>query len=330
MKTGTSAVAAGFTALERSGALPPWAVYPLDELWPLPPPGAHIVKHLALKAIGRQESRARLSVAAGDVEGALARIATHEIPGQATGLAIFVYEMLALRLVKGRQDIRLFDAVLREHFDEVEYLLTVRRQDEAVRSAVHQAVRGHRGERLVASTDLRIANLPDEILRQYDYWGLYRLFGDAGLSDSLKLVPFVESDIGTPRHLTRMTEAMGIGLVDTTVTDLDRQVIHPSLSKRDLDRIARIRSVQRRFRRDSLPERALDWTWKAHRDVSTRMAMRNPHKTKKRPYERWKLTPAESTEILEYYRTSNEQLFAAHPEVDFLTRSVESAPREDR
>lgn len=320
MKTGTSAVAAGFTALQRHSALPPWVTYPIDDLWPFQPRGAHIVKHHALKGIDGGRLRQRDTVDASALHKVLTRITTRDVSDRSSELVVFVWEMLATRLMRGTLEIARFDAEMRNHFDAVVYLLTVRRQDEAVRSAVHQAVRGNAGEPWTTSTDLDIAKLPDRILRQYDYWAIHQLFTAEGLGGSLTLVPFVEHDIGTSRHLLRMTEAMGIGLVDTTVTDLDRQLIHPSLSKRDLERIARIRSVQRRFKRGSLGDRVLDRAWQAQRFVSTRRAMRKSQDARGTAYERWRATEEESNAILERYRDGNERLFALHPEVDFLSR----------
>lgn len=320
MKTGTSAIAAGFTALQRQGALPPWVTYPIDDLWPFQPRGTHIFKHLALKALDGGAPRQRATIDAGAVHEVLTSIATRDVSDRSSELVVFVSEMLALRFTRGTLRVARFDAEMRKRFDTVDYLLTVRRQDEAVRSVVHQAVRGHRGENWAASTDLDISKLPERMLRQFDYWAIHQLFTAEGLGDSLTLVPFVEDDIGTSRHLLRMTEAMGIGLVDTTVTDLDRRLIHPSLSKRDLDRIARIRSVQRRFNRGSLADRVLDRAWQTQRQVSTRRAMRKPREGLGPSYPRWRMTEEESNAILEHYRESNEHLFALHPEVDFLSR----------
>lgn len=320
MKTGTTALALGLSRLARLDQLPDGVTFPVDSLWPFESGGREIVKHsrqlkvLAghLKGGHSAELRAVRMALSGLVSGTRTR---HRGQGF-SDRTIFVWEGLAHVLGKRPSALELFHEALLEHFDEVQYVFGIRRQDEALRSLYVQQIRGNRGE--IFKENLSFASFIRLRISEhaYDYFQIYKTFEAAGISDTFLPLDYLEENIGTSRYLQSFFSKIGAGLADVTETSLDGRLVHPSLSIAVLSVIKKIRQVQAQLPKGARLNTLLEALWIGIRTAELRRLDGVAKKSLKTARNlRFSVENGVRDEILRRYEESNSSLALKFPDL---------------
>ena len=305
MKTGTSALAKGLTEMSRLGSLPDGVMYPIDPCWSKGK-AREIVKHHELRALTSTVSDRRTSKhEARQQLRAVGDKSRDNASGSSEPTVIFIWESLAGRIAKNSSTLDQLNKELGSVFQQVDYVLGIRRQDQALRSMYAHLIRGDRG--------LREANFEEFVEARsywssYDYWRIYERFREQGLSGSFHPLLFSESDIGTTALLQRFFGTIGFRAVDLSTSGLDGRLIHPSLPAQSLNTILRIRRLTDRFPEQS---RAQGWAEAFWKNLRKRQLVKMDRIARKDPIiaagRRMQLSPTLSGAIMDAFRDSNER-----------------------
>jgi len=245
VKTGTTALSRYFTLTNKFGTTPKSIIYPAGDLWF----GANgnIVRQrfelegLMSKAHRPEGSDPDASLPGSGVDNALAKVSQAlRATKLKSATAVFVVETGLPRF-----DPHHLDAVMRRHFDVVDYLFIARRQDKLVSSIIAQHMK--MWERRWATLSPRWEMFKIPRLRDFsalDYAAQYRRWAYAVGANHVIVVPYDEDDHGSFGTIDRIFEFANLGAAPR-VEGIEGLRIHPTFSISGMKKLAWIKSVTR-------------------------------------------------------------------------------------
>jgi hypothetical protein len=308
VKTGTTALSRYFTLTNRSGTTPKSIVFPTGDLWF--GEDGNIVRQryemegLMSKAHRPPGNESDASLPGSDVDIALAKVSDAL---RATKLnsatAVFVVETGLPRF-----DPRHLNAVMRRHFDVVDYLFIARRQDKLVSSIIaqHMKMREKRWATLSPRWEmLKVPRLRD--FAALDYAAQYRRWVDGVGADHVFVVWHDEDDHGSFGTIDRIFEFANLG-VAPRVEGIEGLRIHPTFSTLGMKKMAWLKSITR-----------VAWLWPPFRPRLTEawtsrlftyhnQAIDGLPDDDGTPFEPWTLSASDRRWVMRRFLTSNRTL----------------------
>lgn len=245
IKTGTTALSRYFTLTNRAGVTPASIIFPMGDLW-FGENGDIVRQRYQLEALmdRRDSPLGNPDVAAtegSELDVALGRVAQAlRDTTEPTATAIFVVETGLPRF-----DPRRIDAVLRRHFDVVDYLFMARRQDKLVSSIVAQNMKMWEKKWATLSPRFELAKRPR--LRDFaalDYVAQHARWADAVGAEHVIVVPYGEGDHGSFATIDRIFDFAGLGAAPR-VDGIEGLRIHPTFSRFGMKKMAWLKSITR-------------------------------------------------------------------------------------
>jgi hypothetical protein len=245
VKTGTTALSRYFTLTNKLGITPKSIIFPAGDLWF--GENGNIVRQryklegLMSKAHRPDGNKADASFPGSDVDIALAKVSEALRKTKLkSATAVFVVETGLPRF-----DPRHLDAVMRRHFEVVDYLFIARRQDKLVSSIIAQHMKMWERKWATLSPRWEMFKIPR--LRDFaalDYAAQYRRWVDGVGVDHVIVVPYDEDDQGSFGTIDRIFEFANLG-VAPRVEGIEGLRIHPTFSILGMKKLAWIKSVTR-------------------------------------------------------------------------------------
>ena len=245
IKTGTTALSRYFTLTNKFGTTPKSIIFPTGDLWF--GENGNIVRQryqlegLMSKAHRPAGNESDASVPGSDVDIALAKVSEAlRATKLKSATAVFVVETGLPRF-----DPRHLDAVMRRHFQVVDYLFIARRQDKLVSSIISQNMK--MWERKWATLRPRWEMFKIPRLRDFaalDYAAQYQRWIDAVGANHVIVVPYNEDDHGSFGTIDRIFEFADLGAAPR-VEGIEGLRIHPTYSMSGMKKLAWIKSVTR-------------------------------------------------------------------------------------
>ncbi|MEY4312684.1 MAG: hypothetical protein RLZZ319_193 [Actinomycetota bacterium] len=249
IKTGTTALSRYFTLTNRAGITPRSIVFPTGDLW-FGEDGDIVRQRYQLEALmNRRDSPHSHPAAAepgSELDSALARVADAlRATDEKTATAVFVVETGLPRFDPAR-----LDAVLRRHFDSVDYLFMARRQDKLVSSIVAQNMKMAERRWSTLSPRWELAKWPP--LRDFaalDYVVQATRWSAVVGEEHVIVVPYDEGDQGSFATIDRIFDFARLGTAPR-VDGIEGLRIHPTFSVYGMKRMAWLKGITR-----------LAWLW---------------------------------------------------------------------
>ena len=245
VKTGTTALSRYFTLTNKFGTTPKSIIFPTGDLW-FGENGNIVRQRFQLEGLMSKAHRPAGSDQNASLPGSEVDIALGKVSEalRATNLksatAVFVVETGLPRF-----DPRHLDAVMRRHFEVVDYLFIARRQDKLVSSIISQNMK--MWERRWATLSPRWEMFKIPRLRDFaalDYAAQYQRWVDGVGADHVIVVPYDEDDHGSFGTIDRIFEFAGLGAAPR-VEGIEGLRIHPTYSMSGMKKLAWIKSVTR-------------------------------------------------------------------------------------
>jgi hypothetical protein len=245
VKTGTTALSRYFTLTNKFGTTPKSIIFPTGDLWF--GENGNIVRQryqlegLMSKAHRPAGSDKNASLPGSEVDIALAKVSEAlRATKLKSATAVFVVETGLPRF-----DPRHLDAIMRRHFEVVDYLFIARRQDKLVSSIIAQHMKMWERKWATLSPRWEMFKIPR--LRDFaalDYASQYRRWVDGVGADHVIVVPYDEDDHGSFGTIDRIFEFANLG-VAPRVEGIEGLRIHPTFSALGMKKLAWIKSVTR-------------------------------------------------------------------------------------
>lgn len=308
IKTGTTALSRYFTLTNKSGTTPQSIIFPTGDLW-FGENGDIVRQRYQLEALMSKShsplgNQAVASLPGSELDVALATVsdALRSRPVE-TATAVFVVETGLPRF-----EPRLLDAVLRRHFDVVDYLFIARRQDKLVGSIVAQNMKMWEKRWSTLSPRFEMSKLPR--LRDFaalDYAAQYQRWTDVVGKDHVIVVPYDENDQGSFGTIDRIFEFADLGAAPR-VDGIDGLRIHPTFSTFGMKKMAWLKTITR-----------VAWLWQPFRPRLTAVwdswtvkyhnqALAGLPDADGTPFTPWTLSPADRRWVMRRFLRSNLKL----------------------
>ncbi|MGV1034444.1 MAG: hypothetical protein ACOYBP_04405 [Microbacteriaceae bacterium] len=303
VKTGTTALAKYLSEGARKQLLPEHLIYPQGELWF--GDDRRITKHWHLRRLiaAAPEGPAGIRVSE-PLEAELAKVraeSERRIGERIT--SIFIAEG-AGHLLPPREVV----ATLQRHFDAVDVIVNVRRQDTAIPSWISQQVKSW--NEAETRTDLGVYFRTGEMYEGiFDYnLKLDQLTPNESETHTFTLVPYLEASESDAYVLDCFLRAIGEAALPQ-LYPLGGRMVNQSLSLPVLEMMG---ELKRRSRVPGLTPRQITKIKDQHFDLRLRFEFpgtaeqRQPSDT----FTPWTISPSERHEIREFYRESNAAFFS--------------------
>jgi hypothetical protein len=243
IKTGSTALAAYFTRASGRGLLPPEILYPMGELWfGRVATGAMRQCPEIARLVHNDDGTFRFAIPA--VEKAVANVAQtlRDQPGTSDKTAVFIAET-----VTDNRPPELIQQLFTSNFDEVVFIMVVRRQDKAAASALAQDIKTPHLGRTNLDPRKREPLYGQPFgefnhLRNYDRW----ITGEANYS--LVVIPYLEGEHGSFSSIERFHRAAGLPM-PVELPGIEGQRIHPTFSRDGLEALVQLKKRIRRWGR---------------------------------------------------------------------------------
>ena len=243
IKTGSTALAAYFTRASGRGLLPPEILYPMGDLW-FGRVATGTMRQCPEIARLVENDDGTLRFANPGVVDAVANVAQtlRELPGAKDKTAVFIAET-----VTDNRPPQLIQELFTSNFDEVVFIMVVRRQDKAAASALSQDIKTPHLGRTNLDPRKREPQYGQPFgefnhLRNYDRW----ITG--GPNYSLVVIPYLEGEHGSFSTIERFHRAAGLPR-PVELPGIEGQRIHPTFSRDGLEALIRLKKRIRRWGR---------------------------------------------------------------------------------
>ena len=304
IKTGSTALAAYFTRASGRGLLPADIVYPMGDLW---------FGRTATGAMRQCPEIARLlpngdgsyRFATPGVEDAVSNVANtlRQLPGKGDKTAVFIAET-----VTDNRPTELIQDLFTSRFDEVVFIMVVRRQDKAAASELAQDIKTPNLFRVNLDPRVRqpLYGMPFgefNHLRNYERW----ISGPDNYS--LVVIPYLEGEHGSLTTIERFHAAAGLSK-PVDLTGVEGQRIHPTFSRDGLMAIVRLK---KRIQRWGWIPGVRDASLKKIQEVTRvylQAANQNGIEPSGKRFKPFEFTRDESRWVLEQFDESNRELIA--------------------
>ncbi len=330
IKTGTTALSRYFTLTTRAGTTPKHIVFPMGDLW-FGENGDIVRQRYQLEALMEPKDSPHGNPAEARQPGSELDVALSKVADALRGTkqpkatAVFVVETGLPRFQPA-----VIDAMLRRHFDTVDYLFMARRQDKLVSSIVAQNMKMWEKKWATLSPRFELAKFPR--LRDFaalDYVAQYSRWAAAVGADHVIVVPYDEGDQGSFATIDRIFEFAGLGKAPR-IDGIEGLRIHPTFSVLGMKKMAWLKSITRLAWmwppfRPRLTAVWDSWTVKYHNQAIE--GLPDPDGT---PFTPWSLSTADRRWVLRRFRSANRKLRAMHTDHtaawdEWLTRVEEAS-----
>jgi hypothetical protein len=308
IKTGTTALSRYFTLTNKFGTTPKSIIFPTGDLW-FGENGNIVRQRYQLEGLMSKTHRPagsdeNASLPGSDLDRALAKVsAALRATTLKSATAVFVVETGLPRF-----DPRHLDAVMRRHFEVVDYLFIARRQDKLVSSIISQNMK--MWERKWATLRPRWEMFKIPRLRDFaalDYAAQYQRWTDAVGANHVIVVPYNEDDHGSFGTIDRIFEFADLGAAPR-VEGIEGLRIHPTYSMSGMKKLAWIKSVTRVawFWPPFRPR--LTTAWKTRSFDYHNQAIAGLPDDDGTPFEPWRLSARDRRWVMRRFLTSNQTL----------------------
>ena len=311
IKTGTTALSRYLTLTNKAGITPDSLIFPTGDMW-FGHGGDIVRQRYELEALMDERDISPGSGISPDfaaqLEAGLDRVATslrsRKVP---TATAIFVVETGLPRFDPSR-----IDAVLRQHFDVVDYLFMARRQDKLVTSIVAQNIKMWEKKWATLSPRFELSRFPRlRDLSALDYVAQFHRWTRVVGTDRVIVVPYDEGDQGSFATIDRIFDFAGLGSAPR-IEGIEGLRIHPTFSTFGMKKMAWLKSVTRfawvwppfRPRLTAVWE---SWTVKYHNQAIA--GLPDPDGQVFQP---WSLAPGDRRWVMRRFLSSNRKLRSLH------------------
>jgi len=308
IKTGTTALSRYFTLTNKSKTTPKFIIFPTGDLW-FGEDGDIVRQRNQLEGLMSKTHRpvgneADAFLPGSDVDVALAKVSKAlRATKLKSATAIFVVETGLPRF-----DPRVIDAVMRRHFEVVDYLFIARRQDKLVSSMIAQHMKMWEKRWVTLSPRWEMSKFPR--LRDFaalDYAAQYQRWVGVVGSEHVIVVPYDEDDHGSFGTIDRIFEFADLGIAPR-VDGIEGLRIHPTFSSFGMKNLAWVKSIAR-----------FAWIWPPFRPRLTaawtprwikyhNQAIGGLPEDDGTPFKAWELSTADRRWVMRRFLSSNRKL----------------------